>query len=80
MSEVDVQQIVHGFGVGIACKNCSVCLSVCLHAGIVQEANLSMVHLASNKASEQHTLWQVRNVQAYVHCCAVPLLHTSTAD
>lgn len=30
-----------------------------MHAGIVQEANLSMVHLASNKASEQHTLWQV---------------------
>ena len=30
-----------------------------LHAGIVQEANLSMLHLASNKASEQHTLWQV---------------------
>ncbi|DBB17019.1 hypothetical protein WJX82_010063 [Trebouxia sp. C0006] len=29
--------------------------------GIVQEANLSMVHLASNKASEQHTLWQVPN-------------------
>ena len=32
---------------------------VLLHAGIVQEANLSMVHLASNKSSEQHTLWQV---------------------
>ncbi|KAL3134052.1 hypothetical protein ABBQ32_008481 [Trebouxia sp. C0010 RCD-2024] len=29
--------------------------------GIVQEANLSMVHLASNKSSEQHTLWQVPN-------------------
>ena len=50
-----MQQFAHGFGVGIACKTCS----VCLHAGIVQEANLSMVHLASNKASEQHTLWQV---------------------
>ena len=33
--------------------------NACLHAGIVQEANLSMVHLGSNKASEQHTLWQV---------------------
>lgn len=29
--------------------------------GIVQEANLSMIHLASNKASEQHILWQVPN-------------------
>ena len=36
--------------------------AACLHAGIVQEANLRMVHLASNKASEQHTLWQVRNL------------------
>ena len=34
--------------------------AVLRHAGIVQEANLSMVHLASNKASEQHTLWQVQ--------------------
>ncbi len=53
---------------------------LCLHAGIVQEANLSMVHLASNKASEQHNLWQVCGLQAFVHCCAVPLLHTSVAD
>lgn len=30
--------------------------------GIVQEANVSMVHLASNKASEQQTLWQVDNL------------------
>jgi len=39
----------------------------CLHAGIVQEANLSMVHLASNKASEQHTLWQVLNLHKPVY-------------
>lgn len=37
-----------------------ICIGVVLlHAGIVQEANLSMLHLASNKASEQHILWQV---------------------
>ena len=37
---------------------------VWMHAGIVQEAGLSMVHLGSNKASEQHTLWQVSLLHA----------------
>ena len=38
-----------------------------VHAGIVQEANLSMVHLASNKASEQYTLWQVEDAYWHAH-------------
>ncbi len=49
-----------------------------LHAGIVQEANLSMVHLASNKASEQHTLWQVLNLhKTCVCCCAFKVIYLS---
>ena len=40
-------------------------------AGIVQEANLSMVHLASNKALEQHTLWQVLLLH-FIYCDPLP--------